>query len=585
MSTIAIGERFTLTRAAGRKTLEPLSRWKPICAALLLSASMTIVSSAQTFTKLADFNGSDGIDPYALVQGKDGNLYGTAAVGGANDEGTVFKMTPDGTVTAIYSFCSKTSCTDGAQPEAGLVLGTDGNFYGTTWGGGENYYGLCTNGCGTVFKVTLSGTLTTLYTFCSESNCYDGENPDAGLVQGTDGNFYGTTERGGPNGRGSIFKITPSALLTTLSSFCPKSGCSAANGENPMAGLALSSDGNFYGTAEGGGTGNQGIVFRMTPSGTLTTLHSFCSQSGCSDGADPQSTLVQGTDGNFYGTAHGGGAHNGGVVFKITPLGELTTLYSFCSHSDCSDGDVPLTGLVQGTDGNFYGTTDDGGTGTSGEGTIFKITPSGAFTSLHSFDGTDGSQPEAVLMQSTNGVFYSTATEGGAGGDGTVFSLSMGLHPFVQALTYRGKVGNTIEFLGQGFTSSTAVSFNGTKSANVKVVSGTYLTATVPSGATTGFVTATASGGTLKSNQTFLVTPQITSFSPESGSAETVVTINGESFKGATSVVFGRVKATSFKVDSYTEITATVPSGAKTGKITVITPGGTATSAGTFTVP
>jgi uncharacterized repeat protein (TIGR03803 family) len=135
MSAIAIGERFTLTLAAGRKTLEPLSGWKPICAALLLSASMTIVSSAQTFTKLADFNGSDGIVPNALVQGRDGNFYGTAAVGGANDQGTVFKMTPHGTVTAIYSFCSKTSCTDGAQPSAGLVLGTDGNFYGTTWGG------------------------------------------------------------------------------------------------------------------------------------------------------------------------------------------------------------------------------------------------------------------------------------------------------------------------------------------------------------------------------------------------------------------------------------------------------------------
>jgi uncharacterized repeat protein (TIGR03803 family) len=427
--------------------------------------------------------------------------------------------------------------------------------------------------------------LTTLYTFCSESTCYDGQNPYAGLVQGSDGNFYGTTGYGGPNGRGSIFKITPSGLQTTMSGFCPKSGCTAADGNEPLAGLVQGTDGNFYGTTGAGGTGNQGIVFKMTSSGTLTTLHSFCSQSGCSDGVGPQSPLVQGTDGNFYGTTHGGGAQDEGVVFKITPSGELTTLYSFCSQSDCSDGNEPLAGLVQGTDGNFYGTTEEGGTGTSSKGTIFRITPSGTFTTLHSFVGTDGSDPEAALIQSTNGVFYSTATEGGAGGDGTVFSLSMGLHPFVQALTDRGKVGNTIEFLGQGFTSSTTVSFNGTKSASVKVVSGTYLTATVPSGATTGFVTATASGGTLKSNQTFLVTPQITSFSPESGSAETVVTIKGKSFKGATSVAFGRVKATSFKVDSYTEITATVPSGAKTGKITVTTPGGTATSAGTFTVP
>jgi uncharacterized repeat protein (TIGR03803 family) len=584
MSSIAIGERFTLTLAVDRKTLGQLSGWKPVCAALLLSAGMATVSSAQTFKKLVDFSGSNGASPSgSLVQGTDGNLYGTTEDGGANGDGTVFKITPSGTLTTIYNFCSETGCTDGEAPDAGLALGTGGNFYGTTYGGGENYYGECTTGCGTLFKITPSGTRTTLYTFCSESSCLDGKNPVGPLVLGSDGNFYGTTVGGGTSGAGTIFRISSSGLMDTLSSFCPPSGCTGTDGAYPEAGLVQGNDGNFYGTTEDGGANGAGIVFKITPSGTLTTLHNFCSLTDCNDGQDPWDGVVQGSDRNFYGTTEDGGPNLGGVVFKITPSGKLTTLYTFCSEAGCSDGESPIAGLVQGSDGNFYGTTDGGGT--SRAGTVFRITPSGTLTTLHSFDATDGSAPVAALIQAVNGVFYGTTYTGRASSEGTVFRLSVGLGPVIEALTYRGKVGNTIGFLGQGFTSSTTVSFNGTKSAKVKVVSSTYLTATVPSGATTGYVNATTSGGTLKSNQIFHVIPQITSFSPESGPAETVVTIKGESFTGATSVAFSGVKATSFKVDSYTEITATVPSGAKTGKISVTTLGGTGTSAGTFTVP
>ena len=230
---------------------------------------------------------------------------------------------------------------------------------------------------------------------------------------------------------------------------------------------------------------------------------------------------------------------------------------------------------------------------TGGCGTVFEITPGGTLTTLHSFDGTDGSYPAATLLEATNGNFYGTTTQGGASTAcgsvtcGTVFSLSVGLRPFVETLPISGKVGTRVTILGNNLKGSTSVTFNGTSATFTVNSTGTAITTTVPSGATTGFVTVTTSGGTLKSNKIFRVIPQISSFSPTSGPVGTVVTINGESFQaspaGATSVYFGGVKGTITSV-SYTKITAKVPTGAKTGKITVTTPGGTATSAGTFTV-
>ncbi len=232
------------------------------------------------------------------MQGSDGNFYGTAVVGGANGAGTVFKITPGGTLITLYSF----GVSDGQSPYGGLVQGSDGNFYGTTEFGGAN------NGNGTVFKITPRGTLTSLYSFAGS----DGANPHAGLVQGSDGNFYGTTEFGGTgqcaNRCGTVFKITPSGTLTTLYDFA------GSDGFKPQAGLVQGSDGNFYGTTTGGGANNgKGTVFKITPSGTLTTLYSFAG----SDGAFPQAGLVQGSDGNFYGTTAGGGANFAGTVFRL----------------------------------------------------------------------------------------------------------------------------------------------------------------------------------------------------------------------------------------------------------------------------
>jgi uncharacterized repeat protein (TIGR03803 family) len=268
------------------------------------------------------------------------------------------KITPSGTLTTLYNFCSEPDCTDGSAPYAGLMQGTDGDFYGTTSSGGANTnWEYCRSGCGTVFRISPSGALKTLYSFCAQSACSDGLVPIGGLLQATNGDFYGTTSGGGAKGGGTVFKITPAGKLTTLYTF------DSASGVNPQAGLIQALDGDFYGTTFNGGAEGccHGTVFKITPGGVLTVLHSFCSESHCADGENPYAGLVQATDGSFYGATTIGGAKGGGTVFKITPTGTLTTLYSFCSQSNCADGNQPWAGLVQGTDGDFYGTTYFGG--------------------------------------------------------------------------------------------------------------------------------------------------------------------------------------------------------------------------------
>jgi uncharacterized repeat protein (TIGR03803 family) len=502
--------------------LGKLNRGKRAYAVFLLCATTAIASPAQTFTTLHSFDGTDGGPfPNGLVQATDGNLYGTVGYGGANGGGTIFKITPSGTLTTLYNFCSQSGCTDGAYPDygegGGLVQATNGDFYGTAGGGGANCTG--TGGCGTVFKITPSGTLTTLYSFCAQSGCTDGAYPNDPLVQGTDGNFYGTAYGGGANGYGTVFKITPSGTLTTLYSFCSQSGCT--DGEYPNAGLIQATDGNFYGTMTNGGANNDastcffgpgcGTVFKITLGGTLTTLYSFCSQSGCTDGANPFAALVQATDGDFYGTTFGGGAgvygFSAGTVFKITPSGKLTTLYSFCAQSKCTDGARSYAGLVQATDGNFYGTTSTDGANIF-YGTVFKITPSGTLTTLYSFcpqsGCTDGDAPTAALIQDTNGSFYGTTAHGGTSGVGVVFSLSVGLGPFVETQPTSGSVLERVEILGTNLTGATRVTFNGIPTFFI-VDSSSLITTWVPLGATSGEVEVTTPHGRLRSNVPFRV--------------------------------------------------------------------------------
>ena len=463
-------------------------------AALWLCGSASL--PAQTFTTLHSFDGTDGrLSNAGLVQATNGNLYGTTYYGGAKDSGEVFEITPGGTLTTFHSFCSKSRCADGEYTYATPVQGTDGNFYGTTYLGGSKELG-------TVFKITPSGTLTTLHSFDGA----DGSQPLAGLVQGSDGNFYGTTNMGGSQGDGEIFKITPSGTLTTLHSFCSRTACK--DGRNPFAGLVQGTDGNFYGTTLEGGAKGFGTVFKITPSGTLTTLHSFCTQSGCPDGQFPQTGLVQATNGNLYGTTITGGAYGDGTIFEITTSGTLTTLYNVCSQSGCPDGNYLYAGLIQATDGNLYGIMDVGGTNDSG--TIFKITLSGTLTTLYNFCSqsgcTDGQYPAGGLVQDTNGNLYGMTADGGANGDGTVFSLSVGLEPFVETKPTAAKVGATVNILGTNLTGATSVNFNG-KAATFTVVSSSEITTNIPAGATTGEVQVVTSSGTLLSNVSFRVLP------------------------------------------------------------------------------
>jgi uncharacterized repeat protein (TIGR03803 family) len=488
------------------------------------------ITPSGALTTLHSFDGADGEAPLAgVVEGTDGNFYGTTSDGGASGyAGTAFKITPSGTLTTLYSFCSQSNCTDGFEPFAALVQATNGNFYGTTYAGGANS-SACPGNCGTVFEITPNGTLTTLYSFCAQTGCTDGGMPSAALIQATDGNFYGTASGGGSSGfAGTLFKITSSGVLTTLYSFCSQSDCT--DGATPSGGLVQATDGNLYGTTEMAGANPSdcfgagcGTVFKITPRGSLSTLHSFDS----TDGAGPTAGLIQATDGNFYGTTNAGGAispacaevvqNSGcGTVFEITPSGTLTTLHSFCAQTNCTDGSLPLASLAQATDGNLYGTTEMGG-GPHGDGTVFKITTGGTLTTVHSFfcsvrNCTGGDLPTAALIQDTSGGFYGTTCAGGndplmcPSGCGTVFTLSVGLGPFVETEPNSGKVGRSVKILGTDLTGATSVTFNGT-AAVFKVDSGSLISTIVPAGATTGALEVVTPSGALSSNVKFRVAP------------------------------------------------------------------------------
>ncbi len=374
-----------------------------IVAAAITAGPMTI--SAQMLTVLHSFNGSDGRLPEsALVQGSDANFYGTTALGGENHKGTVFKIDSTGNLTTLHSFSGFPS--DGANPVAGLVQGNDGNFYGTTALGGMF-------GQGTLFRITPAGAVTVLHSFSGLLG--DGAVPMGGLVQSNDGSFYGTTALGGAHSMGTVFR-TALGIVITLHSFSGSPG----EGANPIAKLVRGSDGNFYGTTVRGGAQHLGTAFKISALGSFTMLHSFSGSSG--EGANPVAGLVQGSDGNFYGTTALGGQHYLGTVFKINSAGSFTTLHSFSGSA--GEGADPLGGLVQGSDANFYGTTALGGAHYLG--TIFRISATGSFATLHSFNGSPGEGASSFggLVQGSDGNFYGTTALGGAHYWGTVFKFS-----------------------------------------------------------------------------------------------------------------------------------------------------------------
>jgi len=456
---------------------------------VFLCAVFAVASHAQTFTSLASFSDQTGAEPQFLGQRTDGTLWITASSEGAYDCGTAFQATLVGNLSGFRNF----KCTNGDGPQ-GLTLGKDGNYYGVTFFGGSG------NG-GTVFKLTSGGALSVLYDFTLDG--ITGSGPVGTLALGPDGNFYGATYSSSSSNSymGTLFKVTPSGTLTTFYTFCLVYGC--PDGLQPYSSPILGRDGNFYGTTCGGGAHGGGTVYKITPQGKLTTLYSLGGFAG--DPTCPTAPLIQGTDGNFYGTTGQSGAYNYGAVFKVSPSGTFTVLHNF----DNTDGYNPIE-LMQATDGNLYGTT--GGIDNQDTGSIFQMSLAGNITTLHTFDGTDGTNP-IMLIQHTNGVLYGVTAGGGdvscaydpSYGCGTIFSLDVGLGPFVEMVPNHGAVGASVIILGTNFQGVKSVSFNGIE-AQFTVKSSSAILTTVPLGAMTGKVTVADSNGTLRSNVSFTVT-------------------------------------------------------------------------------
>jgi uncharacterized repeat protein (TIGR03803 family) len=454
-------------------------------------AGAVVPAQAQTVTTLYDFvtNSSVTQQPSGVIaQGRDGNFYGITQ---SPDRGTIYKVTPSGTFTLLHTMASDLS--EGANCN-GLILGSDGNFYGTCLYGGANSIG---NGLGTIIKVTPAGVLTVLHSFTGQNarGSTDGCYPRGVPVQASDGNFYGTGQQCGTSGGDGIaYKLTPAGVYTVIYNFTG----STNDGAQPFGALIQGSDGNLWGITTSGPT-----VFKLSTAGVIKAVYSFT----CC-GTPAQAGLVQGPDGNYYGTTEGIGANNQGEVFKVTPAGVFTVLHSFNNAVD--HGGFPVLPLSLGTDGNFYGVaTDCGAGGCSPLGAnIFEITSKGAFTDLYNFPNpgsNNDSVPESPLFLSTNGKFYGTTQLGGTSGDGTFYSLTNGQTAFIQLQETTGRVGSKIGILGQGFSASSVVKFNGVTATTVTRTGTTFLLATVPAGANDGFVTVTTGAVTLTSSKKFVV--------------------------------------------------------------------------------
>jgi uncharacterized repeat protein (TIGR03803 family) len=451
-----------------------------------------------TFTALYSFGTISGaLDPLnpafgSFVQGRDGLLYDNSENGGIDGSGTIYSMTLSGTYNIVYDFINCSSSPTGCLPFGGLTLGSDGNFYGTTNGGGTG------PDDGAIYQVTPGGMATALHDFMSTG---DGMHPYTAPVQGNDGNFYGTTAASGDFGQ--VYKVTTGMVFTTLHVFT-----NMPDGDGPW-GLVLASDGNFYGTTSSGGASGLGTIYKITSAGVLTILHNFDG----TDGSAPTAQLIQGTDGKLYGSASLGGASSAGVVFRIATNGSgYTVLHNLNGTTDGSTIEAPL---VQATDGNFYGTAFAGGV-PDGDGTIFKMTPGGGYSTVHNFIGTDGKTPRMGLYQHTNGILYSATPAGGTSNHsgGVFFSLNIGAAPFARLMPTSGKVGSKVNIFGQGFSAASVVKFGGVQAITVTRQGTTFLKATVPAGAISGKVTVTTGATTLTSAQTYTVHDSWSSAAP-----------------------------------------------------------------------
>jgi len=552
----------------------------------LLFAGTARPAQAQTYTPLYDFGAVDSsqTSPQGqLALGRDGNFYGTLM---GNGHSEIYQITPDGAETLLWADDSPSE----TQCLTGLTLGSDGLLYGTcNYWGGNNYE---TGGSGIVFKYDPSQGQNGFAVLYSFPTCNSGHaasifpNP---LTLGTDGNFYGSTSGNTfcPDPKGTVFKVTPTGALTTLHVFL---GASSNDGDTPSGPLTLGVDGNFYGTTQlGGNIGqNGGAVFKITPKGKITLLYSFVNT------YEPLAGVTQGLDGKFYGTTSENGTYSNGTIFQLTTAGKIAYLHNFNYAVD--DVAYPFNPLTLGTDGNLYGPSNCFSWGCGPE-SLYKITTKGVYADLYNgFTNPEGACPDwsptgcglsSPMALHPNGTFYGTTQQGGDNGQpigrGVFYSFSAGLKPFVSLQFPLAEIGTTLGILGQGFTTATAVEFNGTP-ASFTVVSGTYLEATVPAGATKGYVTVTESSGSLKSNIEFVPKPEtfakpaITSFLPGSaiaGTAGFTLTVNGTGFVSSSVVDWaGSPRATTFV--NANQITAAIEAAdiAKAGtfKVTVANP-------------
>jgi uncharacterized repeat protein (TIGR03803 family) len=555
-----------------------ISTWKARLAAVcvLLVTFVAASAQAQTYTDLYDFNCAiGGCFPYNfgyLTQGLNGNLFGTTTQTNSFLLGGVFEISRSGGLVAnFYDF---DGLSDGGYPNAGVILASDGNLYGGSAADGAF-------GFGTLYLVTPAQKQSVVHAFTSSEG--------APLVAPVEVNS-GTTD--------ALYGITNNG--TTYQYTLPKGPYKkfAKKAPGPAFGpLIQAPDGNLYGVTQTGGTNNLGAVFQMTTAGAIKVIHNF---SGA-DGSAPNGPLTWNFsevtwDGNLYGTTSTGGANGSGEIFQVSTASYvLTVLHSFDPFAGgftCNnDGGSPAAGLTFESSGLFYGVNSFGGANCIG--TIFETNTTGGFRKIFDFNEsgpTYGDIAYTTLMKATDGCFYGLTSSGGQPNGqtnpmGNAYSLCS--PNVISIVKVDGPIfvlpGVAVQILGDNLSQTLQVAFN-RESAQFSPQADTFLIAQVPSDAVDGFVSVTLDSGLqMQTDSTIHILPMITNLDPSSGAVGTQVGIVGGGFAGATKVTFGGVKA-SFTVATPTLIQATVPRGAKTGKVAVTTPNGTAKSKQTFTV-